>query len=260
MVLPKDPARDAPPVRIQVCGRLAVEIAGEAREGRLPGRQGRLLLTYLVLHRHDESPRARLVDALWPAEPPEAADTAVYALVSKLRSALGRNLLSARGPVRLRLPEDAWVDIEAARDGLHRAESAQAQGQWGRAWSAAQTSLFVARRGFLEDEDLDWVTPVRRELEETYVRSLEAYASAALHLGGTELATAERAARELVTAAPFRESGHRILMRALAARGNIAEAMVVYESLRRLLSEELGVAPSEPSRVLHETLLRVERP
>lgn len=260
MVLPKDVGPGRPRVRVQVCGRIAVEVDGEPREARLPGRQGRLLLGFLVLHRHADTSRARLVDALWPADPPDAADTAVYALVSKLRSALGRDLLSSRGPVRLRLPEDTWVDLEAARDGLHRAESAQAQRQWGRAWSAAQTSLFVARRGFFDDEVLDWVVPVRRELEEMYVRALETYASAALHLGGAELATAERSARELVAAAPFRESGHRILMRALAARGNIAEALVAYEVLRRLLGDELGVAPSAPSRELHERLLRADRP
>ena len=45
---------------------------------------------------------------------------------------------------------------------------------------------------------------------------------------------AERAARELVEVAPFRESGHLLLTRALAA----------YERLRILLREELGVDPS----------------
>jgi len=247
---------DSKRVRIQVCGRLALEVDGQRRESHLPGRQGRWLLTYLVLRRHDQLSRDQLIDALWPTDPPAAAETAVYALVSKLRAAIGPDLLSSRESVRLTLPAEAWVDIEAARDGIHRAESAVALGEWGRAWGAAQISLFVARRGFLPDDELAWATPVRRELEELYVRALETYATAALHLGGTELATSERSARELVAAAPFRESGHRTLMRALAAEGNAAEALVAYESLRRLLSEELGVAPSKQSRDLHQALLR----
>jgi len=243
-------------VRIQMCGRLAIEVDGERRESRLPGRQGRLLLSYLVLHRHDHLSRPRLVDALWPSDPPEASDNAVYALVSKLRTAIGPDLLSSRESVRLTLPPDSWVDFEAARDGVHRAESALALQEWGRAWGAAQISLFVARRGFLPDEELDWATTARQELGELYLRALEAYATASLHVGGTELATAERAARELVGAAPFRESGHRTLMRALTAQGNTAQALLAYEALRHRLSAELGVAPSLRTRQLHQELLR----
>jgi len=251
---------DSTRVRIQVCGRLAIEVDGERRESRLPGRQGRLLISYLVLHRHDGLGRHRLVDALWPDDPPVAAENALYALVSKLRAAIGPDLLSSRGSVRLTLPVDSWIDIEAARDGVHRAESALALHDWGRAWGAAQISLFVARRGLLPDEDRDWVVTTRRELDEIYLRALESYAAAALHLGSTELPTAERAARELVTLAPFRESGHRTLMSALAAQGNTAEALITYDTLRRLLSRELGVSPSPETRRLHHELLRNEDP
>ncbi|HET7901219.1 MAG TPA: BTAD domain-containing putative transcriptional regulator [Candidatus Nanopelagicales bacterium] len=242
-------------MRIQVCGRLVVEVDGERRESRLPGRQGRLLLTYLVLHRHDRSGRDHLVQALWPEDPPNAADNAVYALISKLRAGIGPDLLSSRDSIRLTLPPDSWVDLEAARDGVHRAESALALQQWGRAWGAAQISLFVSRRGFLPDEDLDWATATRRELDVIYLRALETYATAALHLSHTELATAERAARELVAAAPYRESGDRTLMSALAAQGNTAEALMAYEALRRKLSDELGVEPDPKTRNLHQEIL-----
>src|SRR5690242_1537771 len=74
-----------PPVRIQICGQLAVEVDGIRRDSMLPGRQGRLLLTYLVVHRHEAMPRSHLASALWPAGPPNAADAAVYALLSKCR-------------------------------------------------------------------------------------------------------------------------------------------------------------------------------
>jgi DNA-binding SARP family transcriptional activator len=240
---------------MQICGRLAAEVGGTRRDHLLPGRQGRLLLTYLVLHRHELVSRAQLAGALWPGEPPEAADNAVYALLSKSRTALGPELLSARGPVRLTLPADSWVDLEAARDAAHRAESALAQSDSSRAWAAAQTSLFISRRGFLPEEDLPWVTPVRRELEDIYLRSLETYTAAALALGGTELATAERAGRELVVAAPFRESGHRLLMHALTARGNTAEALLVYDDLCHMLRSELGVSPSRETRDLHSMIV-----
>lgn len=190
-------------MRVQVCGRLVVEIAGRRRDTALPGRQGRLLFTYLVLHRHDTVVRSDVVAALWPGDPPTSADAAVYALLSKCRTAVGADLLTARGGVRLTLPPGAWVDLETARDAAHRAESALAQADWSRAWGAAQTSLFVARRGFLPEEDLPWTHAVRGELQDLYLRSLETYTAAALGLGATELATAERAGRELTAVAPL---------------------------------------------------------
>jgi DNA-binding SARP family transcriptional activator len=65
---------------------------------------------------------------------------------------------------------------------------------------------------------------------------------------------AERAARELLEVAPFRESGHLLLMRALSARGNRAEAIAVYERLRILLREELGV---DPDQAMQQAYLRL---
>jgi DNA-binding SARP family transcriptional activator len=240
-------------VRIQLCGRVCVEIDGERRETRLPGPQGRRLLCYLTLRRMDALSRADLPAALWGDRRPAAADAALAALLSKLRQAVTPVAIDG---VRLLLPADARVDVEAARDAVHRAESALALGNWGRAWGAAQTTLFTARRGFLAGEDRPWIDEIRRELESLELRALEAYALSSLNIAGTELATAERGAAELVARAPFRESGYRALMAALAARGNSAEALRVYDNLVRLLSDELGVVPSPATRQLHARLLQ----
>src|SRR3954453_19491065 len=74
-------------VRIQICGRITVEIDGRRREEALPGRQGRILLAYSVLHRHDLITRDELIFALWGDVPPRAVDSALGALLSKLRRA-----------------------------------------------------------------------------------------------------------------------------------------------------------------------------
>jgi DNA-binding SARP family transcriptional activator len=92
-------------------------------------------------------------------------------------------------------------------------------------------------------------------LADAGIRALECYTTACLQLGGSELAAAERAARELVTTAPMRETGHLLLMRTLA-RGNEAEALAAYEQLRVLLRDELGTTPSARVRSYHLELLR----
>lgn len=249
------PAASTRPVKAQICGRLALELEGRRAEGRLPGRQGRLLFVYLAANRDRPADRAELVYALWGERPPREADAALRVLLSKLRRVLGEALLPAAAEVQLRLPRVAWIDLEVARDAIHRAESAFALRQWERAWGAAQVAMFTARRGFLPGEEGEWIEELRRELDDLYLRALECYGGASLEIGGTELSAAERCGRELVGRSPYRESGHRLLMRALAAAGNTAEALRAYEELRRRLREELGTAPSAPTRDLHTSLL-----
>ena len=87
------------------------------------------------------------------------------------------------------------------------------------------------------------------------MRALELVGRACLAIGGGEVDTAERAARELIERAPYRESGHRLLMEALAARGNAAEALLAFEALRRRLRDELGAAPSPSTQAVQRRLL-----
>jgi SARP family transcriptional regulator, regulator of embCAB operon len=50
------------PLRIQICGPLAIERDGQRLDEMLPGRQGRLLLTYLVVNRHRQVPRDEVAE------------------------------------------------------------------------------------------------------------------------------------------------------------------------------------------------------
>jgi SARP family transcriptional regulator, regulator of embCAB operon len=241
-------------LRIQICGPIAVDRDGERLEARLPGRQGRLLLAYLVVNRHRDVPRTELAEALWAEPEPTSVDAKLNPLLSKLRSIFGADAVDGRSTVRMRLP-DAWVDVEAAVDAIHRAESSIAQCDWARAWGPSMTALFVAERDFLAGEDAPWIDEFRRQLEVMRVRALEAYAAATLGIGGTELAATVRSGRQLIRLAPLRESGYRYLMEALAAQDNLAEAIRVYAQLSDCLRDELGISPSPASRELYERLL-----
>lgn len=240
--------------RVQLCGALVVERGGERIDSLLPGRQGRLLFAYLTVNRHRSVPRAELVEALWPGESPPAAAGALNALVSKLRRVLGPEVVEGRSSLRLALGS-ALVDLEAATAAIHRAESAVALGRFAAAWAPSLVALFVAERELLPGEDAPWIDEQRRRLDELHLRALECYATAALGIGGTELAAADRAARQLVDRAPLRESGYRCLMEALAAQGNVAEALRVYSNLCGVLAEELGVSPSPLTRGVYERLV-----
>jgi len=247
-------ASPCPPLRVQICGTLAIERDGQRLDGLLPGRQGRLLFTYLVINRHRQVPRDEVAEALWREPDPAAVDARLNPLVSKLRRVFGADAVDGRSTLRLCLT-GAWIDLEAAADAIHRAESAVAQEDWARSWGPSLTALFTAERGFLPGEDAPWIDETRHELAELRLRALECYAAAGLGVGGTELAAAVRAGRQLTRLAPLRESGYRYLMRALAAQDNLAEAINVYGHLCQCLRDQLGVSPSPATRDLYERLL-----
>ena len=105
------------------------------------------------------------IEALWPWRAPAGADASLSALLSRLRAVLGGDVLSGRGEVQVELPADAWIDLEAAEEAIHRAEAAVAQADWPRGWGPSLVALFTARRGFLPGEDLPWAEAYRRRLE-----------------------------------------------------------------------------------------------
>jgi DNA-binding SARP family transcriptional activator len=189
---------------------------------QLPGGQARVLFTYLAVSRSLPARREELIEALWPWRAPAGADASLSGLLSRLRAVLGSEVLSGRGDVRLRLPQDAWIDLEAAEEATHRAESAVAQRDWARGWGPPLVAPFTARRGFLPGQDLPWAQEHRRRLDEIRCSALESYAAVALGV----------------------------------ARGNAAEALRVYEALRERLRDELGATPAPELRALQARLLR----
>jgi DNA-binding SARP family transcriptional activator len=231
--------------KVQLCGRFVVEVGGRRVEGDLPGRQGRLLLAYLVANRDRTATRDEIVEALWPG----GRDGGLAPLLSKVRRVVPLDRFRPDVP-------GLWVDVEAAAAAVHRAESALALGRPHEAWGPSQVAMFVAGRPFLAGEEAPWIDDQRRSLSALHIRALESYAAATLGVAGTELAAAVRAARRLVDLEPYRETGHRILMEALDREGNTAEALRVYDTLRCRLRDELGITPSQATQDLHRRLLR----
>ncbi|WP_028059144.1 ATP-binding protein [Candidatus Solirubrobacter pratensis] len=245
---------------IRLCGPVVVEAQGRRVDAALPGRQGRLLFAYLVSNRARGCPRDELIDVLWPEGPPAAADSALSALLSKLRKALGEGMLTGRGELRLNLPADVRVDTEEAVAAIADAETAIETGNPAIGVERARAALSIDLQTFLPDSEGGWAAEQRRELESVRLRALEALAEAGLRQGGRELGAAEQAARAAIAAAPFRESAHRLLMEVHEAAGNPAEALRAFEELRSLLREELGTTPGPAAMGVFERVLRGEPP
>jgi len=249
-------------VRVYLAGGVAVEAGRHlVTESELPGRQGRLLFAVLAAEHRRAVPREELSEILWDETPPPSWDTALRALVSKLRTAvreaLGANAVeSAFGCYQLQLPSSPWIDLEAAADAIHRAEAlvlerriSEAAGWAGPAWA-------ISGRPFLPGEEGAWIDRQRDRLRDIRIRALCCLAE--ISTAGGEPTLAARDAAEAVQLDPFGERAHRLLMRAHAAAGDRAAALQAYERLRRLLADELGADPSPETHAVYLEILRAE--
>jgi YVTN family beta-propeller protein len=248
---------------VSLTERVRVE-AGSAMvdEARLPGRQGRFVLAYLVAAQGRPVPRDELAEALWGDVPPATWEKALSLLVSKLRAVLtecgldaSEHLTSAFGCYQLTFPEGTWIDVVAADEAATAAKRALAAGDLEQAHVDASTAEALARGTFLPGEVGPWVAGERAGLRETLVRALDCLAEVNLLSGDS--AAAIRAAEELIVLEPFRETGYRRLMEVQIAAGNRAEALRVYEQCRHLLAQELGAYPSPETESLYRGLLEV---
>ena len=137
--------------RIQLCGRLVVELHGQRLEDSLRGRQGRLLFAYLALNRDRPVRRDELAEALWSGKgAPPAYESLLAPPLSRLRKALGPGVLEGRSELQLVLPEDAWIDWEVAparsAPAKAAADAARGGGRDRRARPAARPRGAVDRR------------------------------------------------------------------------------------------------------------------
>jgi DNA-binding SARP family transcriptional activator len=245
---------------IRLLGRFAVvrdgeEIPAAAFGGRLPRR----LLRRLLVDRGELVPKEMLVGDLWPVRPPADPAANLEVLVSRARRALadpdfvatGAGGYAASGEDRIR------VDLEVVRYEAARAQECIAAADPGEARAAALAAL-AAWGGEPLPEDLyeDWAAQIRSAALRSFLDALESGAAAALTLGdpSSAVALAERAAaRE-----PLREPSAMLLVRALAATGDVAAALATFDAFRQRYANDLGLDPSAQAFELQARVLRGE--
>lgn len=251
----------APVLRIYLTGQICVEWGKRLLgERQLPRRQGRLAFALLVVERARPVSIEELADALWPVKRPVAWESALRALISKLRAVLarvgtGRQLCIANafGCYQLQLPPTAWVDLEVAKWNLHQAEGALQRGDPATAYAPAVVASTIARRPFLWGETAEWVLRRREEIRDILVRAVDCVIEACSLSGDTTLAL--KNAAEAVSLEPFREAAYQKLMRLYAAVGNPVEALRVYARCREILAAELGIRPSRETELVRRQIL-----
>lgn len=210
-----------------------------------------LLLLLLVTPDHRLTRDAAL-ETLWPEGDPATGIANLQAVVSALRAALSAGehafepVFNRGGLVGLHPDLDLSIDaehFEAAASIALAERSLPAM----HAAAALYTGPLLPALAYEE-----WVAARGRALARLEERLLTALAEAEAH---TDPARAEDRLRALLLADPTDEPSARALMRVLAAQGDRAEALRVYQSLAWALREDLDLVPSRETEAARADLL-----
>jgi DNA-binding SARP family transcriptional activator/tetratricopeptide (TPR) repeat protein/DNA-binding XRE family transcriptional regulator len=267
-----DPTVDQP-LRVRVLGPLAVHRGPvELHVGR--GRR-RAVLGRLALTANSTVLVAELIDLLWDTDLPATPEHMVHTYISRLRAVLDPAVLDPAGPAggpgrqtvisrtpggyRLNLAPDR-LDLTAFRRLVREADTAPPP--------AAIDMLETALRYWHDAAPLADVPELRTH--PLVVAALDEHTDATLR--HADLATSggcpDRCLPLLRVAAgahPLHEPLHARLITALFAHNRQADALVVYDDIRRRLVDELGIEPGPElvqahRRVLHQEPVPITHP
>src|SRR5215469_13991724 len=245
-------------LELQLLGPVEARVDGRAVP--LGARKQRLVLAILALEANHQVPVDRLVDLVWPEEPPRTATHAVRVCVSALRAVLAATGATAgiatRGDGYLLAVDPSCVDVhrfralvasagEAAGDAERVALLDRALALWsgpalaGTAPPATQERLFAG-------------------LQEARMAAVEDRVDAQLRLGRHRDLVDELA--DLTGAYPLRERLAGQQMVALYRSGRAGDALSAYRRIRRDLAEQLGLDPGAGLQERHAAILRGEDP
>ncbi|WP_435975227.1 BTAD domain-containing putative transcriptional regulator [Streptomyces sp. Qhu_M48] len=218
--------------------------------------QQRALLAALLLRGGRTATAAELIDALWGEDPPSQALAAVRTYASRLRKALGPQVLvSESGGYALRT-STAALDLTAARERAAEGEKLRAAGDRAAARDRLAEALDLWDGEVLASLPGPYAETQRARLEEWRLTLLETRLDIDLEIGAHAEAVSELTA--LTAAHPLRERLRELLMLALYRSGRQAEALAVYADTRRLLADELGVDPTPELSRLQQRILRAD--
>ncbi|CCA56381.1 MULTISPECIES: AfsR/SARP family transcriptional regulator [Streptomyces] len=218
--------------------------------------QQRALLAALLLRGGRTATAAELIDALWGEEPPSQALAAVRTYASRLRKALGPQVLvSESGGYALRTSAAA-LDATTAQELGAEAEKLRAAGDRAGARDKLAEALDLWDGEVLASLPGPYAETQRTRLEEWRLSLLETRLDIDLELGAHAEAVSELTA--LTAAHPLRERLRELLMLALYRGGRQAEALAVYADTRRLLADELGVDPTPELSRLQQRILQAD--
>ena len=227
----------------------------------------RALLVYLAMEADRAHRRDTLAELLWPEQPAQVARNSLRQALATLRQAIGDRTAAppflhiSAETIQFNAASDHWLDVTAftrlldacrqhPHDRLERCTPcAQRLEQAVALYRGSFLDQFVVRDSVAFEE---WTLLHRERLRRHAVTALARLTTYYERRGLYDVA--EPYAWQQVEADPWREEGHRQLMRVLALSGQRSAALRQYAICRRVLQDELGVTPAPETDALYEQI------
>jgi DNA-binding SARP family transcriptional activator len=229
-------------------------------DGSLRSRKARTLLKLLAVERARLVSVDRIAEVLWDGGPPVEPAQHVATLVSRLRRALGPDVIrGGRQGYQLGGGPGIVVDLDDAARLTSQAErELELAPALARTAAGRVVELLSPGVALAEEPYAAWAEPARQELRGLLRRARHALADASQATGDAHLAA--RVAADAMADDPFDEGAHRLFMSACAAAGERAKALETYARLSSRLAEELGTDPAPETHDVYLAILRQRHP
>jgi DNA-binding SARP family transcriptional activator len=248
-------------VRFEVLGPVR-GWAGEA-ELELGSPQQRAVLAMLLLAQGRQVSVTSLTDGLWGDRVPRAAVGTIRTYISRLRGRLGRvaggrsvELIQSVGDGYVLSPGQIYLDLTQFEDWLGEARAAWRNKETKRAAALLGDALFLWRGAALAGVPGPYAESRRVRLGELHMGATEQKLAVDIALGQCLAVIPELQA--MLADHPFRERLSELLMVALYLSGRQADALAVFDEVRRRLGTELGIDPGPGLQRLHQRILRAD--
>jgi DNA-binding SARP family transcriptional activator/DNA-binding beta-propeller fold protein YncE len=246
-------------VEFRILGPLAA-VAESGPVGLGPHKQ-RALLGILLLHPNEVVSVSTLIEAIWGGRPPPSASKLVQVYVSQLRRVLelagAGGVLNTRPPGYVVTVAPDELDAERFTTLLAKARDRARMGPPAEAAALYDAALALWQGPVLADIKLEAsVVGIAGRLRELRLAALSERADCELARGRHAQLVPELEQR--AGEHPLHERFWAQLMLALYRSGRQSDALATYQRARRVLAEEVGLAPSSELQQLERAILAHE--
>lgn len=221
------------------------------------------ILCFIASRHNHRATKDSIVETFWPDTRPEDIDKNFWPTISYIRRALNSNQEVRKNFIRYREgayylnPEFQYsFDCEDFEKLVNLAHRHRSEGDSDAFVAAARSAVELYRGEFLEDVYDRWAEEPRAYFQSQYFSALKELADH--HHRASEFEQSISYCRMILNRDAYREDVHRQLMDSYARVGNRAALREQYETLKALLSEELGVDPLPETVATYSKLMSDE--
>ncbi|HEX9838404.1 MAG TPA: BTAD domain-containing putative transcriptional regulator [Anaerolineales bacterium] len=235
----------------------------------IPKRKALALLSYLVIEVDHPHARESLLGLFWSEHSTAAAQNSLRVTCSQLQKYLEKAqedaqpyLISNRLDLQFNPLSRYELDVTLFRNLIEDCRTHAHPGQpqdCAECAARLAQAMTLVRGPFLDGFSLpdcpafdEWLFLQREHLQRQIIAALEQLV--AFHERAGNKAEAETYVRRLLELNPLNESAYRQLMRVLASADQRSAALDAYETCRRVLATELGLAPATETVTLAEQI------